>query len=49
MKKCSECGQEYEDKFNFCRKCGTKLDSVESKKIDEPKPSNRFQSLYRIA
>jgi hypothetical protein len=29
MKKCSKCGKEYEDRFNFCQKCGVKLDSVE--------------------
>ena len=36
MKKCIKCGQVYEDKFDFCQKCGTKLELIEeNEKVDD--------------
>lgn len=36
MKKCIKCGQVYKDNFDFCQKCGTKLELIEeNEKVDD--------------
>ena len=46
MKKCIKCGQVYEDKFDFCQKCGTKLELIEeNEKVDDVVESIEEQKM----
>lgn len=46
MKKCIKCGQVYKDKFDFCQKCGTKLELIEeNEKVDDVVESIEEQKM----
>lgn len=46
MKKCIKCGQVYKDNFDFCQKCGTKLELIEeNEKVDDVVESIEEQKM----
>lgn len=52
MKFCLKCNLEYNDKYNFCKKCGNSLSVVKSKKQDKvkvcPKCKLQYERNYKF-